>query len=138
MRSHARISLLALVVLALLALSAAAAQAAGFGVEKFVALDCSAGHEGCAQTTFGPFSEPNEPSKEEAEEQAFTQAGGHVPFGITDFKVNTEGELAKLPKDIKLVPGMPAEIFAQTGERTVWTYLVYPLTVQMKHAFLEQ
>ena len=95
MRSHARIPLLALVVLALLALSAAAAQAAGFGVEKFVALDCSAGHEGCAQTTFGPFSEPNEPSKEEAEEQAFTQAGGHVPFGITDFKVNTEGELAK-------------------------------------------
>src|SRR5438309_11863131 len=88
--------LLLLVVLAasVIAASAPAAQAA-FGVEKFVAVDCSEGFEACAQKTFGPFSEPNEPSQEEAEEQGYTQAGGHVPFGVTDFKVNTEGELSK-------------------------------------------
>ncbi len=46
-------------------------------------------------------------------------------------------ELAKLPPDLKLVPGMPAEVFAQTGNRTVWNYLIHPLTQQMEHAFLE-
>ena len=49
-----------------------------------------------------------------------------------------QAELAKLPAGLKLVPGMPAEIFAQTGSRTVWNYLVHPLTEQMKHAFLEE
>jgi len=32
---------------------------------------------------------PQEPSKKEAEESGYTQAGGHVPFGVTDFKVTT-------------------------------------------------
>ena len=34
---------------------------------------------------------PKEPTRKEADEQGFTQAGGRVPFGVTDFKVNTEG-----------------------------------------------
>jgi hypothetical protein len=94
MRSQIRFSLLGTLVAASLAISAPAAQAA-FGIEKFVAVNCKAGHEACAQKTVGPFSEPNEPTKEEAEEAGYIQAGGHVPFGITDFKVNTEGELLK-------------------------------------------
>src|SRR5437588_10533994 len=95
MRFPVRCLLLVVLAASIIAASAPAAQAA-FGVEKFVAVDCSEGFEECAeQKPFGPFSEPKEPSQEEAEEQGFTQAGGHVPFGVTDFKVNTEGELAK-------------------------------------------
>jgi hypothetical protein len=94
MRFHVRFSLLALVVGATVAVSAPAAQAA-FGVEKFVAVNCSEGHEECAEEKvgLGPFFVPKEPTKEEAEEQGYLQAAGHVPFGITDFKVNTEGSL---------------------------------------------
>jgi hypothetical protein len=95
MRLHVRFSFLALLVGALVALTAPAAAQAAFGVEKFVAVNCSTGHETCAQETFGPFAIPKEPSTAEAEEAGYTQAGGHVPFGITHFQVNTEGELSK-------------------------------------------
>src|SRR5437588_10549520 len=95
MRFPVRCLLLVVLAASIIAASAPAAQAA-FGVEKFVAVDCSEGFEECAeQKPFGPFSEPKEPSQEEAEDRGFTQAGGHVPFGVSDFKVNTEGELAK-------------------------------------------
>jgi hypothetical protein len=80
-------------ILSALAVSASGAQAQGFGVEKFAAVNCSEGHEGCAQETFGPFSIPKEPTKEEAEAQGYVQAGGHVPYGVTDFKVATKGAL---------------------------------------------
>ena len=91
MRFHARISLLALLTGAIIAVLAPAAAQAAFGVETFVAVNCSEGHEACAQTVVGPYSFPKEPSEAEAKEQGYTQAGGHVPYGITDFKVKTEG-----------------------------------------------
>lgn len=96
MRFHVRCALLATLLVAMLAFPAAAAQAS-IGIERFVAVTCSEGHEGCAQELIaigpplGTFSFPKEPSKEEAEEEGFTQAGGHVPFGITAFKVTTKG-----------------------------------------------
>jgi hypothetical protein len=91
-----RFSFLALLVGALIGVAAPAAQAAPeFGVEIFAAVNCSEGHEGCAGISFGPFSIPKEPNLAEAEAAGYTQAGGRVPFGVTDFKVNTEGELAK-------------------------------------------
>jgi HlyD family secretion protein len=40
--------------------------------------------------------------------------------------------------DITLVPGMPAEAFVQTGERSALSYLVKPLSDQMLRAFREQ
>jgi hypothetical protein len=98
MKFHARLSFLAPVlgaILFALAISASGAQAQGFGVEKFAAVNCSEGHEGCAQETIGPFSIPKEPTKEEAEAQGYVQAGGHVPYGVTDFKVATKGELPR-------------------------------------------
>jgi HlyD family secretion protein len=48
-----------------------------------------------------------------------------------------ESEIAKLG-DQKLRPGMPAEIFIQTGERTALSYLVKPLTDQIKRAMNER
>jgi HlyD family secretion protein len=46
-------------------------------------------------------------------------------------------ELKKLGKS-KLVPGMPVEVFIQTSERTVLSYLTRPLTEQAERAFRER
>jgi HlyD family secretion protein len=48
-----------------------------------------------------------------------------------------EGERARLDA-LKVLPGMPAEIFIQTGERTVLSYLVKPLSDQIRRAFREE
>ncbi|MBL7406523.1 HlyD family type I secretion periplasmic adaptor subunit, partial [Escherichia coli] len=45
-------------------------------------------------------------------------------------------DLARL-NGIKLVPGMPAEVFIQTGERTMFSYLIKPLSDQVRRAFKE-
>ncbi len=37
----------------------------------------------------------------------------------------------------RLLPGMPAEVYIQTGERGVWSYLMKPLTDQLARAFRE-
>lgn len=39
---------------------------------------------------------------------------------------------------MKLVPGMPAEVFVSTQERTAVSYLVKPFTDQMNRAFRER
>jgi hypothetical protein len=82
MRSCVRFSFLALLVGVIVAVSAPAAQAA-FGVESFFAANCKAGFENCKKAA-SPAEE-----KEKAEEEGFTQAGGHPNFGVTDFRVNT-------------------------------------------------
>lgn len=46
------------------------------------------------------------------------------------------GELEKLG-ELKLMPGMPVEVFVSTGERTALSYLLKPVADQMKHAFRE-
>ena len=39
---------------------------------------------------------------------------------------------------LQLVPGMPAEVFMQTGSRTMMSYLLKPIMDQMRRAFVEQ
>jgi HlyD family secretion protein len=39
--------------------------------------------------------------------------------------------------DVKIVPGMPVEAFVRTGDRTVMSYLMKPLSDQMNRAFRE-
>jgi HlyD family secretion protein len=39
---------------------------------------------------------------------------------------------------LQLVPGMPAEVFMQTGTRTMLNYLLKPITEQMNRTFVEQ
>ena len=48
-----------------------------------------------------------------------------------------EPELAGF-SSLKLVPGMPAEVFIKTGERTLASYLLKPLSDQMQRAFRER
>ncbi len=81
MRSNIRISLLALVVGALVLLAAAPAASALGGFAKFFAGNCSVGHQTCGEP------EAKEGNKAEAEAEGFVQAGGFVPFGVTDFTV---------------------------------------------------
>ena len=48
-----------------------------------------------------------------------------------------ESETARL-KGLKLLPGMPAEIYIRTADRTALSYLVKPLTDQFTRAFKEE
>jgi hypothetical protein len=79
MRFPVRVSVLAVLVAAIVAISAPAAQAA-FGVESWFAANCKVSTCNKAKT---PAEE-----KEVAEKEGYTQAAGHPPFGITDFKLN--------------------------------------------------
>jgi membrane fusion protein, epimerase transport system len=65
---------------------------------------------------------------------------------ITDDKSGNSYYLAKvelLPeaysklRGIELVPGMPAEVFINTGERTVFEYLMQPISNAFARAFIE-
>src|SRR3569832_2100537 len=46
-------------------------------------------------------------------------------------------EIARLG-DVKLIPGMPVEAFVQTGDRTLLSYLIKPLSDQLMRAFRER
>ncbi len=46
-------------------------------------------------------------------------------------------EIARLG-DVRLIPGMPAEAFVQTGDRTMLSYLMKPLNDQLMRAFKEK
>ena len=46
-------------------------------------------------------------------------------------------EIARLG-DAKLIPGMPAEAFVQTGDRTLLSYLIKPLSDQLMRTFREK
>lgn len=48
-----------------------------------------------------------------------------------------EDQQGKLPDGVVLTPGMPAEIFIQTGQRTVLSYLLAPVTDQLNRALRE-
>jgi HlyD family secretion protein len=48
-----------------------------------------------------------------------------------------EHEVGRL-NSLKLVPGMPVESFIQTGERTVISYLIRPLSDQLTKAWRER
>src|ERR1700716_2654372 len=92
MRFHARLSLSALVcclLLAALVPSVASAAAEVPLVEKLVATNCKVSTCGQEEVEPGFFEPKAVISKEEAVNEGFTQAGGRVPFGITDFKVLT-------------------------------------------------
>lgn len=47
-------------------------------------------------------------------------------------------EMARLGDEIKLVPGMPVEVFVQTVPRTVFSYVVRPFHDQLMRAFRER
>lgn len=59
--------------------------------------------------------------------------------GITYYQAQIEltpDSYAKL-RGLELLPGMPAEVFINTGERTVFEYLMQPITNAFARAFIE-
>lgn len=50
-------------------------------------------------------------------------------------RINVENKAACLTDAKVLKPGMPAEVHISTDERSVWSYLMKPLTDQMSRAF---
>jgi HlyD family secretion protein len=48
-----------------------------------------------------------------------------------------EEERRRLP-GATLIPGMPAEVFMQTGSRSMMSYLFKPIADQMRRAFVER
>jgi len=60
----------------------------------------------------------------------------NAAYYVVRAALEAEG-LAQL-KDIKLVPGMPVELFIQTQERTPLAYLMKPLQEQIARAFRER
>lgn len=55
------------------------------------------------------------------------------PYYLVRVRIAKE-ELSKLG-NLKLVPGMPAEVFVNTGERTALSYLMKPLTDSLSRSF---
>ena len=49
----------------------------------------------------------------------------------------SEAELAKLGEGVSITPGMPAEVYIVTGERTMLQYLFKPLTDTLRRSFRE-
>jgi hypothetical protein len=94
-----RVSLVALVVSALASVVVAAPAAqASLGIGKFVGINCKATAETCGEVASGtndvfgsPLNETTEPELAESETEGYTQAAGHVPFGVTDFTVTHSG-----------------------------------------------
>jgi multidrug efflux pump subunit AcrA (membrane-fusion protein) len=60
----------------------------------------------------------------------------HMPYYTVNVEI-PESELALLGKKQKLIPGMPAEVYLRTSERTPFDYLIKPLRDQFMRAFKE-
>ena len=52
-------------------------------------------------------------------------------------KVQLDEEQSADVEDLKFVPGMPADIFVNTGERTAISYLLQPLSNRLSRTFIE-
>jgi HlyD family secretion protein len=60
--------------------------------------------------------------------------------GISFYRVVVDAPAEEMDKlgDLKLIPGMPAEVFIQTGERSPLSYLLKPLIDQFNRAMTEK
>ncbi|GKQ51431.1 HlyD family type I secretion periplasmic adaptor subunit [Bradyrhizobium sp. Ce-3] len=47
-------------------------------------------------------------------------------------------EVARLGSEVKIIPGMPVEAFVQTGDRTMLSYLMKPMSDQFVRSFREK
>ena len=63
-------------------------------------------------------------------------AAGSRSFFTVQVSLN-EGEAAKLPSGHALVPGMPAEVYIETGNRSIMSYFVKPMLDAMSKTFRE-
>ncbi|MFD1509207.1 HlyD family type I secretion periplasmic adaptor subunit [Lacimonas salitolerans] len=67
---------------------------------------------------------------------AFTDENQGISYYRAEI-ILSEGEQAKLPEGVTLIPGMPVEAFIRTADRTPIAYLVKPFTDYFAKAFRE-
>lgn len=94
---------------------------------------------GAAYIRFPAFAAKNTP-RLEASILSVSPAQLTDQQGKTYFLVQvalSDGELAKLPTGLDLVPGMPAEVFIETGYRSILSYFVKPLSDVLSRTFRE-
>jgi HlyD family secretion protein len=65
---------------------------------------------------------------------AFQDEGSKTSYYRVEVTLS-EDELARLPDDVTLLPGMPVEVFIRTQDRTPLAYLVKPLSDYFARAF---
>jgi HlyD family secretion protein len=61
----------------------------------------------------------------------------HTGQSYYRIKVKLDPGQAELVKSLALKPGMPAEVFVETGDRSILSFILKPLFDQMRHAFRE-
>jgi len=61
----------------------------------------------------------------------------HTGASFYRIKVRIDPKHAEVIKRIGLKPGMPAEVFVETGDRSILSFIIKPLLDQMRHAFRE-
>jgi epimerase transport system membrane fusion protein len=59
------------------------------------------------------------------------------PYYLATVAITPEGLQQLADKRLKLIAGMPAEVFVRTGERTLFQYLADPLVNTVSRAFIE-
>lgn len=67
---------------------------------------------------------------------ALTNAKTGEPYFIAELKIDPS-ELKRLPKGVKLYPGMPANVMIITGKRTIMSFLLGPIGDIIDHAMRE-
>lgn len=65
---------------------------------------------------------------------AFTDNTNGVSYYRAEIALN-EGEIARLPNNVTLIPGMPVEAFIRTADRTPFNYLLRPLSDYIARMF---
>lgn len=66
-------------------------------------------------------------------------AEGHrAAYYLARVELTPQGLQALLSARLALLPGMPAEVLVNTGERTMWQYLVAPLKDTVAHSFRQK
>ncbi len=69
-------------------------------------------------------------------EDVITPSNGGDPYYAA--KIRIDDERLKGRRDIKLISGMPAEVFIVLGKRSLFQYLVQPLTDSFRRSFREE
>ncbi|MCP4185131.1 MAG: HlyD family type I secretion periplasmic adaptor subunit [Hyphomicrobiales bacterium] len=93
-----------------------------------------------ATIRFSAFNQRNTPEIEGYIKTISPNSIVHEQTGIPFYRIIlmvSDNEITKL-EGIKLIPGMPAETFIKTGDRTPLNYLLKPLMDQIRRAFREE
>ncbi|SBT19293.1 Type I secretion system membrane fusion protein PrsE [Marinomonas gallaica] len=63
--------------------------------------------------------------------------GDQPPFYLTRIKVTDQGR-SDMSEDMHLIPGMPAEVMIQRGDRTLFSYLIKPIKDSFARSLKEE